>query len=51
MSLYDAIVGHENITLQLREAVRLDKVSHAYILNGEDGSGKNMIAKAFAEGR
>ena len=49
MSLYDAIVGHENITLQLREAVRLDKVSHAYILNGEDGSGKNMIAKAFAE--
>ena len=48
MSLYSKILGHENITDQLKNAVKMDKVSHAYILNGEDGSGKNMIAKAFA---
>lgn len=49
MSLYSKILGHENITDQLKNAVKMDKVSHAYILNGEDGSGKNMIAKAFAQ--
>ena len=26
----------------------MDKVSHAYILNGEDKSGKLMLAEAFA---
>ena len=27
----------------------MDKVSHAYILNGPDKSGKMMIAEAFAQ--
>ncbi len=49
MSLYDRILGHENIIAQLKNAVSNDKVSHAYIFNGEDGSGKAMVAKAFAE--
>ena len=49
MSLYDRIFGHENIIAQLKNAVSNDKVSHAYIFNGEDGSGKAMVAKAFAE--
>ncbi len=49
MSLYNKILGHENIISQLKNAVRMDKVSHAYILNGEDGSGKSLIARAFAE--
>ena len=49
MSLYDKIIGHENIVSQLNMAVSMNKVNHAYILNGADGSGKNMIAKAFAE--
>ena len=49
MSLYDKIIGHENIVSQLNMAVSMNKVNHAYIFNGADGSGKNMIAKAFAE--
>lgn len=49
MSLYDRILGHENIIAQLKNAVSNEKVSHAYIFNGEDGSGKAMVAKAFAE--
>ncbi len=49
MSLYSKIIGHENIISQLKNAVRLDKVGHAYIFNGEDGSGKMMLARGFAE--
>ncbi len=49
MSMYDKILGHENIIAQLKNAVSNDRVSHAYIFNGEDGSGKSMVAKAFAE--
>ena len=46
---YKDILGHENIIAQLKNAVAGNKVSHAYILNGEDDSGKNMIAEAFAQ--
>lgn len=49
MSLYDRVIGHENIKSQLTTAVKMEKVSHAYIFNGADGSGKNVMAKAFAE--
>lgn len=45
---YANILGHENIIAQLKNAVSVNKVSHAYIFNGEDGSGKNIIAKSFA---
>lgn len=46
---YRDILGHDNIIAQLKNAVAGNKVSHAYILNGEDDSGKNMIAGAFAQ--
>ena len=49
MSLYDKIVGHDNIVMQLKSALRADRVSHAYIFCGEDGAGKNQVAKAFAQ--
>ncbi len=42
------IVGHEQIIQHLKEAIRSGKVSHAYILSGEDGAGKNLLADAFA---
>lgn len=49
MSMYDNILGHENIISQLKGAVANNKVNHAYIFNGEDGAGKTLLAKAFAE--
>ncbi len=49
MSMYNKIVGHEDVIEQLKKAIQLGRVSHSYILQGEDGSGKNMIAQAFAE--
>ena len=45
---FKEIVGHEEIIQHLQNAIRLGKVSHAYILSGETGSGKKMLANTFA---
>lgn len=42
------IVGHKKIISHLQRAIQMDKVSHAYIINGEEYSGKMMLAEAFA---
>lgn len=42
------IVGHQDIIENLKESMRRGKVSHAYIFSGEKGSGKKMLAGAFA---
>lgn len=49
MSGFNSVVGHESIVEHLKSAVLLDKVSHAYILNGDKGAGKKTIASAFAQ--
>lgn len=43
------IVGHEQIIQHLKRAVSMNKISHAYIFDGPDRSGKMMLAEAFAE--
>ncbi len=48
MAGFKDIVGHEQIIEHLKTAIEMGKVSHAYILNGPDLSGKMMIAEAFA---
>lgn len=48
MAGFDDIIGHEQIIEHLQNAIELDKVSHAYIINGEKGTGKMLIADAFA---
>ena len=48
MAGFRDIVGHEQIIEHLQNAISMDKVSHAYILNGPDKSGKMMLAEAFA---
>lgn len=49
MAGFSNILGHEEIIEHLQNAIRLQKVSHAYILDGEEGAGKNLLASAFAE--
>lgn len=49
MGSFKDVVGHKNIIEYIKNAVKEDKVSHAYILNGERGSGKKMLATLFAE--
>ena len=48
MAGFSDIIGHQLIIEHLRNAILLDKVSHAYILNGPKDSGKMMLAEAFA---
>lgn len=43
------ILGNEILKEHFRTAVKQNKVSHAYIIEGEKGSGKKMIAAAFAK--
>lgn len=48
MAGFGDIIGHEQIITHLRSAIALDMVSHAYILNGPEYSGRMMLAEAFA---
>ena len=48
MGGFKDVVGHRDIIQYIKDAVRQNKVSHAYILNGQRGSGKKMLAKLFA---
>ncbi len=48
MSGFNDIIGQEKVISHFRSAIKLNKVSHAYILNGEAGTGKKMIARAFS---
>lgn len=48
MSRFSDIVGQEQLREHLENAIRLNKISHAYIINGERNAGKEFIAKTFA---
>lgn len=48
MSRFVDIVGQEQLKEHLENALTTNKVSHAYIINGERSAGKEFIAKAFA---
>lgn len=48
MSAFKEIVGHNQIIEYIENACSSGMVSHAYILNGERGSGKRLLADFFA---
>ena len=47
MGSFKDVVGHKDILKYISSAVENNRVSHAYILNGERGSGKRMLANLF----
>lgn len=49
MSDLKDILGNETLKEHFKTAVSHGKVSHAYIIEGEKGSGKKMLAEAFAK--
>lgn len=49
MSGFKDIVGHTDIIQYIKNAIAQDKVSHAYIFNGERGCGKKLLAQLFAQ--
>lgn len=48
MATFSNILGNEQVKEHLQNAIRMDKVSHAYILNAPASAGKRMLAEAFA---
>lgn len=49
MAEINEILGNERIKEHFITAVRHKKISHAYIMEGDKGSGKKMLADAFAK--
>src|SRR5687768_17045904 len=45
---FDSVVGQEHIVRTLRNAIKLDKVHHAYLFVGSRGTGKTSMAKLLA---
>ena len=48
MGSFKDVVVHKDIIAYIQNAVTSDNVSHAYIMNGERGTGKKLLAKLFA---
>lgn len=48
MAAFSDIIGQEQIKEHLQNAIAMQKVSHAYIINGERAAGKEFIATIFA---
>lgn len=48
MADFKDIIGQEQIKEHLQNAIHTNKISHAYIINGEKSSGKEFIAKIFS---
>lgn len=48
MNSFSNVIGHEEIVEHLQSAIKMGKISHAYIFAGEDGIGKNFVADIFA---
>lgn len=49
MQNFGLIIGHESIIEHLQNAISSRKVSHAYIICGEEGMGKKLLAGVFAK--
>ncbi len=48
--MFDKIIGNDEIKNQLNDALKNGRISHAYIISGPDGAGKNLFAEDFAYG-
>ena len=48
MATFRDIVGQDQMKEHMQSAIASGKISHAYVINGEQFSGKEFIAKIFA---
>ena len=46
---FDEVVDQNYVTQTLKNAIRANKISHAYLFNGPRGIGKTSIARIFAK--
>ena len=46
---FDEVVGQEYVVKSIRNAVRSDKIGHAYLFCGPRGTGKTTMARLLAK--
>lgn len=46
---FEDVVGQDNVVESLRNAIKLNRVTHAYLFSGTRGVGKTSIARIFAK--
>ncbi len=46
---WDEVIGQEHVVRTLTSALKLDRVSHAYLFSGPRGTGKTTIARLLAK--
>ncbi len=49
MANFKDIIGQKQAKEHFQSALQMRKISHAYILNGETGSGRHMLADSFTK--
>lgn len=49
MYTFEEILGNRQIIRNIKTAVSSGKISHAYIINGAEGSGKRLLARTMAK--
>ncbi len=49
MANFEDIIGHEDIIQHFKMSIEREKISHAYILNGEKGTGKKLVTRAIVK--
>ncbi len=46
---FDEVVGQDHVTTTLKNAIRMNRVAHAYLFSGPRGVGKTSVARIFAK--
>lgn len=49
MTTFRDVIGHENIIGHFKSSIERGKVAHAYLIHGEKGTGKKLLAGLFAK--
>lgn len=49
MATFKDVIGHESIIGHFKSSIEKGKVAHAYLIHGEKGTGKKLLAGLFAK--